>query len=304
MKLSIIIVSYNTRELLRECLSSLLYWSEGLACEVIVVDNASDDGSEGMVRAEFPTVQVIQSGSNLGFGRANNLGLQQARGEYVWFLNSDTRSIHNAARVLCDYLDQHPDAGAVGGNLLDADQQAAHSFGPLHNVWWELADLLPTAWKRSLRGPYSTFNYDPEPRRVGYLSGADLMVRRALVVPVGFDPDFFMYYEDMELCHRIRRAGYRIVSVPRARVIHLAGQSNNVSAKKLQMLLESKYTYYAKTHGERYARMVYLLLQAGYSIHVLIGQFGGDIEKRRQYNTWRMVNEIAWEHHSAAPCRD
>ena len=303
MRIGIILVSYNTRDLLYNCLKSVFEQTAlpENTFRVVVVDNGSTDQSLEMVQRDFPQVIAVDAGENLGFGRANNLGMerleaQYGRTEYLLFLNPDTLLLNNAPGILADFLDRHPTAGAVGGNLYGADGTTPNqSFSPVHGLGWELMKFMPNSIKNWYWPRGTWFNYGTTPRQVGYISGADLMIRRsALGESPAFDPDFFMYYEDMELCVRIRRAGYGVWSEPQARIIHLEGQACQVSRTKFERLQQTKYLYYNKVHGPGYARAVYWLTQCGYRFYVLWGRVSGNREKAARYREWAEVNAAAW----------
>ncbi|MDR0681040.1 MAG: glycosyltransferase family 2 protein [Dysgonamonadaceae bacterium] len=245
MEVSVIIVSYNTKALLRQCLSSVFEKTQDVEFEVIVVDNASNDGSPQMVREEFPNVTLIESPENLGFGRANNLGAQYAGGEYLFLLNSDTVLMNNAAKILADFLNSNPKAGVCGGNLFDENKNPACSFVTLAelSVAGELLNLL------CLQPKSASFNKKTHPISVGCIIGADFMVRSNVFKKTGgFDPDFFMYYEEMELTYRIKKAGYKSFNVPQAQIIHLGGKSLD-SEQKFKLVQMSKNVYYRKTQS-------------------------------------------------------
>ncbi|WP_281671328.1 glycosyltransferase family 2 protein [Rikenella microfusus] len=306
IRTGIVIVSYNTCDLLRDCLRSVFAQTdrqkEG-GFRVVVVDNGSEDGSAQMVRREFPETLCVEAEENLGFGRANNLGVERlealyGRAEYLFFLNPDTVLLNDAVGILAGFLDRRPEAAAAGGNLYGADGVSpAQSFSPVHGLGWELTGLMPEGFKRLVWPAGTWFNYGTEPRRVGYVSGADLMVRReALDGKPAFDPDFFMYYEDMELCVRLRRDGWGVWSVPQARIVHLAGQSCAVSKRKFRMLSEAKYIYYGKVRGRFYARAVYALTQAGYRCHERLGRLTRNAAKSGRYGAWAAANRSAWRH--------
>lgn len=301
MRTGIIIVSYNTCLLLRNCLRSLFQHTADETVRVAVVDNGSTDGSVEMVRREFPEAVCAVADGNLGFGRANNLGVKLleerfGRAEYLFFLNPDTVLLNDAVGILTRFLDERPEAGAAGGNLYGADGTTpAQSFSPVHGLGWEWVSLLPNGIKRRVWPPETWFNYDELPKQVGYISGADLMVRRAALGEAEpFDPEFFMYYEDMELCVRLRRAGFGIWSVPQARIVHLGGESCKVSRLKFERLLETKYLYYTKMYGKGYVRWAYLLLQTGYRLHVLLGRLAHNREKQQRYGEWAEINASVW----------
>jgi hypothetical protein len=227
MDVSIVIVNYNTRQLTAECLDSVFAKTNGLRFEVILVDNASRDGSAEQFAAD-PRIVFIAGGGNLGFGRANNRGLQAARGRHILFLNSDTQLINNAVKILADFLDVTPRAGACGGNLLRPDLQPNLSLFRMFPAGGEWDFIFSSVYSRFFLRGNIAYNHTGRPLPVAFVSGADMMVRRAVLEETGgFDEDFFMYFEDAELAWRIRRRGYRIFSVPDARIIHLGGQSND-----------------------------------------------------------------------------
>jgi GT2 family glycosyltransferase len=249
MDVSVIIVSYNTQALLKQCLASLFANTHDVGFEVIVVDNASHDGSPQMVRNKFPGVMLIESHENLGFGRANNLGAEHANGKYLFLLNPDTIVLNNAVKTLFDFIDHHPNVGICGGNLFDADRKPAMSYQMfLPSLFWELDVLfsgLPAKWRY---GKSAGFNHTRRPREVGYITGADLMIRTDLFRRLnGFDPDFFMYYEETELTFRVRKAGYAVYSVPQAEIIHLEGKTFSGSGERVKLLFDSRKKYYRKT---------------------------------------------------------
>jgi GT2 family glycosyltransferase len=251
MNVSIIIVSYNTQALLKQCLASVFEKTQDIKFEVIVVDNASHDGSPQMVREEFPNVTLIESPANLGFGRANNLGAQAAKGKYLFLLNPDTIVLNNAVKILAEFLDNNPKAGICGGNLFDADKKPAPSYHMfLPSILWEL-NLFTSNMLGKLRyGKNFYFNHTQRPRKVGYITGADLMISRDLFQHLnGFDPDFFVYYEETELTFRVKKAGYEVYSVPQAEIIHLEGQTFSGNwERRAKMFLEGRGKYYQKTH--------------------------------------------------------
>lgn len=296
MRLSIIIVNYNTKTLLSDCLCSILAVCRVDSYEVIVVDNASKDGSVEMLKAEFGWVRVIASAENLGFGRANNLALELAYGEFILFLNSDTLLVNDAPQLMCSYMEQNPSVGVVGANLYRADMSPNQSFHYFHSLRTEFAGMWPDRIGVLLDKKRVWFNESNTAREInGYISGAGMMVRSETLRTLGgFDPDFFMYFEDMELCLRIRRSGMRIVSLGQARIIHLAGGSCAVSMRRLSMLLESKYKYYTKTRGASYANCVYLLTQGCYRLLALIHKLKGKPAQVEQYAAWAAENRRQW----------
>lgn len=227
MDVSIIIVNYKTVPLILDCLRSVYQYTKHISFEIIVVDNNSGDDFERRIKTEYSDVRCIALAENIGFGRANNEGIKVAQGRNILFLNPDTVLLNNAVKILSDYLDTHLTVGVCGGNLYDEEMKPTHSyFMLLPSFWWEL-DILCRRWLRWIVwGKNAQFNYSRKPRKVGYICGADMMVKSSVLEQVGcFSPLFFMYYEETELTYRIKRAGYSIFSIPEARIQHLEGKS-------------------------------------------------------------------------------
>lgn len=250
MKVSIIIVNYNTRELLRNCLESIYTYVDGIEYEIIVVDNASKDDSAQMVKNEYKKIILLESKHNIGFGGANNLGASQATGEYLFLLNSDTVFIHDALSVLIGFIDRHPDCGICGGNLVDLENEPVHSYGvAIPSPWSDIHRFCK--WSMDVRyGKSWNYNHTKKPKKVGYITGADLLIRKKIFDKLkGFDPGFFMYYEETELTHRVRNAGWTVWSVPEAKIVHIKGASLEFLDGANKISFESKYRYLLKVYG-------------------------------------------------------
>ncbi len=234
-------------------IGSVIEKTRGLDYEIIVVDNDSNDGVEESISREFPQVRTIVLPENIGFGRANNEGIRVAKGRNVLLLNTDTLLVNGAIKILSDYLDTHPKVGICGGNLYDLNMVPMHSFGRMPSIWDELCELSMGVLPRIVEGRNRGFNYSEKPLRVGYITGADMMIRGSLLKKTGgFDPDFFMYYEEVELTWRIKRMGCRVVSVPGAKIIHYESQSVGSQERKDAMRKNSRNIYFRKTHGRIY----------------------------------------------------
>ena len=242
---SIIIVNYNTLNLLRDCLASLMQ-TEGGVCEIVVVDNASADGSAAMVEKEFPGVIVIRNRQNAGFSRANNQGIRQAKGKFFLLLNSDTVVRAGAVQSMAEFLRSQAEVGAVTCRLLNADGTIQPSIsnrpGPvllffrLLGVSRLISGERTRHWLsrtcgfflgktiRSYLSPYVAHN---SPFEVENISGACLMLRREVVEQVGFlDEGFFMYFEDMDYCLRLQNAGWKMYYLPQGEIVHFGGMSS------------------------------------------------------------------------------
>jgi N-acetylglucosaminyl-diphospho-decaprenol L-rhamnosyltransferase len=262
---SVIIVSWNVRELLKGCIRSLLA-SEGVRSEIIVVDNASADGTPDMIRSEFPSVELIASSENLGFSRGNNLGLARATGRYVFFLNPDTVVASGAISQMVGFLDEHPEAGMVGPKLTFADgtaQPLCHLPSVARTLFHALyLDKLPLVgrWSRALPA---------HARRAGdvleveAISGAAMLARRGATEDLGgFDESFLYTCEDIDLCLRLRRAGARVFVFEAAEIVHFVGQSSEqVSVRAGTMSLLSTGQYFERFHGRVHAYAFRLVVQ-------------------------------------------
>jgi hypothetical protein len=259
--ISIGIVSYNTCDLLRACLQSLRQRAaEGEATiEVIVADNGSSDGSVEMVQREFPEFQAFYTGGNIGYGRANNAAFERATGRYFFVLNSDTEVEPGALREMVQFMDAHPQAGGAGAKLILPDGSTQPSVGTdptLRAIFFEqtyLDKLLPHS---RLTGGYLLTWWDYKERReVEQVCGACLFVRREAWHQIGgFDPAFFMYFEDTDFCLRLRRAGWQIWYLPDARIQHrLGGSSGNnwrVRARMVTSYNHSRYYFWTRERGQ------------------------------------------------------
>jgi GT2 family glycosyltransferase len=244
MDLAIITVSYNTRDLLADCLASVFAGLKrsGLSGEVWVVDNASTDGSAEMVRRDFPAVRLIACGENLGFAAGNNVALEElglgplgshahdSDLRYLLFLNPDTRIVNDALGALVRFLDARPQAGAAGARLVHGDgsfQHSAFAFPGLAQIALDFFPLHHRLLNSRLNGRYPRRYYRAGlPFEVDHPLGAALIVRAAALAQVGpFDERFFMYCEEIDLCRRVKAAGWEIYCVPQAEIVHLVGQS-------------------------------------------------------------------------------
>lgn len=269
--LSVIIVNWNVRDLLRRCLASMPEpGTRNLELETIVVDNASSDGSLEMLRAEFPQVHVIANERNLGFTRGNNQGLAASRGRYVLFLNPDTEVVGDALATMVGYMDTHPAVGALGPQLRYPDgsvQSSRRRFPTLTTALFE-STLLELWWPGNLwaRRYRLADRPDDVAQEVDWVVGACLLARREVLEQVGgFDEGFFMYSEEMDLCRRIRDVGWRIAYVPEAQVIHHEGKSSEqmVPARHIHFQT-SKVRYSRKHHGRLAAGLLRFFLLATY----------------------------------------
>ena len=259
--ISVVIVSFNTRDLLRECLQTV-YLQEGPVYEVSVVDNDSRDGSLAMVEKEFPSAVVIQAGTNLGFAAANNRAFAVARGKYVVLLNSDAFLHPGTLAHSFAAMEASPSTGLAGGRLVGRNgewQPSARMFPSLLNDFLSLSGLAARFPRSRFFGRADRTWADPaEPTDTDWVPGAFSIIRRDVLEAIGyFDESFFLYYEEVDLCRRIRQAGYKISYWPELEVIHIGGESSrqikrlSLSSSGSQLTLwrmRSALLYYRKHH--------------------------------------------------------
>jgi hypothetical protein len=243
----VIIVSWNTRELLRQCLNAIAAADEERGYDIIVVDNASEDGSAHMVRSDFPSVTLLENAKNVGFGTANNIGAAQTSCEYILLLNSDTIASRHSIIDLKQCFSEQPNVGAIGARLVlpnGKSQEFAYGMDP------SISYLLRRAFVRKL---FKRALHDWETRNclhVDWVAATCILLRRSVFAAIGgFDTDYFMYFEDNDLCRRIRKTGGAVMYDPRVSITHLGGQSTKQSKRAQQAYYESLKTFYAKHYG-------------------------------------------------------
>ena len=285
MDLSVIIVNHNTLPLTVGCVDSLYQHTRDLRFEVIVVDNASTDGSQEVL-GDDERIIFLPLCRNEGFGTACNRALCIALGRQVLFLNPDTRLLNNAAEQMVALLDSRADVVACGANLYDEQLRPSLSFRPFLPSWLSEADALLGGIPQRLRyGRARYFNPTSHVLRVGYVTGAAMMVRRrALECVGGFDEHFFLYYEDTDLCRRLAEQG-TLVSLPTARIQHLEGGSFALTRRTLRRVLYSEQgrdCYYSLNHSRRHHRVANALYRCSLHLRSLIFMVVGRWERSRE----------------------
>jgi GT2 family glycosyltransferase len=264
MLLSIVIVSWNTRDLLESCLRSVYENPLAGEFEVWLVDNASVDGSISMVKEQYPQVRLIENQQNVGFAHGNNQAIRKSTGKYIMLLNPDTEIKAGAFDKLIRFLEENPNAGAVGARLISPNgglQNSCHPDLTLSRELWRLFHLD----KLHNYGTYDMQKWDlSNPRQVDVLQGAALVLRDEALKQVGLlDEDYFMYTEEVDLCFRLRQAGWTLHWIPEAKVLHYGGQSTKLVAEKMFLTLyESRLKFFRKHYGPPAARGYKLVLTA------------------------------------------
>jgi len=256
MKLSIIIVNWNTRDLLLQCMESIDRFLKDVELEVIVIDNNSHDESTTTVEEKFAQTKIIKNKENIGPVKANNQGIKMSHSPYILLLNSDTYFIDSSMTSMLSMMERDNKIGVVAPQLLNEDLSPHTSFFNFPTLKGELAERYEflLQWM-GYRFSHTTLNTMQEPLQVDWLSSACMLIRRDIINEVGlFDENFFIYYDDVDFCRRVKNSSWKIFFYPRAKVVHLEGKSFNESRirtetvkniKNLNMKMKSQ-NYYIK----------------------------------------------------------
>jgi len=250
MDLSVIIVNWNTKEFLLQCLESVYQFVKGLEMEVIVVDNGSIDGSIAVAKERFPATTFIENQINLGFAKANNQALSLSKGKYFLLLNPDTQVKEGAVEKLFSFMEGHAEAGMVGAQLLNSDGSKQNSVANFPSLATELLNKSLLRWLFQKKFPGKERNYS-EPVKVDSVIGACMMVRATAVKEVGLlDEDYFLFLEETDWDYRMKRAGWEIYHLPRAEIYHFQGKSAEKDKRRAKLeYYRSRYRFFKKNRG-------------------------------------------------------
>ncbi len=267
--ISVIIVNWNTKTLLLDCVESLYQTTQESSLEIIVVDNASSDGSIDALRNNYPQAQVIVNPSNFGFAKANNIGIKKAKGRYVCLVNSDVKALEGALDKMRLYMESHSEIGALAPKTFFGDMQIqknCREFPTLRNLFCQeffLNTLFPTV--AFFRGR-DMIRYDyNKVMEIEALSGCFLMVRREVIAQVGpLDEQFFFYSEDVDWCKRIHDAGWKLIHYPGAEAIHFGCASSSIAPIEFQVeMLKANWQYWRKHKSVIECALFWLIEFAG-----------------------------------------
>lgn len=245
--LSVILVSFNDRKHLEKCLQSLKGFPPEVALEIVTVDNNSSDGSPDLIKNKFPEVKLLCASENLGFAKACNLGILASSGEFVLFLNSDTIAEVQALSVLLDEMKRNPSIGAVGPALLSEQGTYQVSFGKRVDFFSEFIQkgFFNLYYAKKLKS-------DKKVREVGWLSAACLLVRREALEEAGcFDENYFLYFEDIDLCYKIRQEGWTLRFCPQVQISHIGGTSTSAVKNSSRYHYRKSQIYFYRKHNSR-----------------------------------------------------
>jgi GT2 family glycosyltransferase len=298
VSVSVIIVSWNAREYLRQCLASLSAEVCRYPMEIIVVDNASSDGSSDCVETEYPGVRLIRNAENLGFAKANNIGVSVSRGEYLCFVNSDVKVLPDCINRLVEYSKEHPEAGMVGPRIIGGDGQLQRSCRGFPSVWnmFCRALALDTIFKNCELFTGYVLSHWPQNslRKVDILTGCFWLVRRQALAQVGLlDESFFIYGEDMDWCRRFWSKGWLVVFVPSAEAIHYGGASSSNAPVRFYIERQKADLQYWRKHHSGSKVACYFLISCLYMLLRGIGySFGFLLHPARQ--SWQFKARRSW----------
>jgi len=254
-ELTIVIVSWNVRELLKKCLESIFENRADLALKIIVVDNASKDQTAEMVRANFPQVKLIVNASNLGFAQANNQGIKESQSDYILVLNPDTEIVDSALPTVLDFMKKNEQIGIVGAKHLNPDKTLQPSVRRFPNlpvlflIFSKIAKIFPNL-KTISHYLAKDFDYQKS-QPCDQAAGSFLLLRKKMLDQIGlFDEQFFIWFEEVDLCRRAKTAGWGAWYLPTAEIIHRGGQSfsQQLTLKNQKIFFQSAYKY-LKKHG-------------------------------------------------------
>jgi len=297
MDLSIVIVNWNTKKLLLNCLGSVFATIKNISMEVWLVDNASSDGSVEAVTKIYPSINIIQNQKNLGFAAANNQAFKKMQGRYALLLNTDTVLTEGAVETIYDFMEHQPDVGIACGQLLNQDGSKQNSFANFPSlaslIFGEalLQLLFPKKYPNKRKAHVS-------PMEVDSCIGACMMVREDAMDTVGWlDESFFFFFEETDWACRMKQAGWKVYIVPSARILHLQGQSVGHNIQSRILYYRSRYIFFKKWHQDIYGLIrgiifLRLLANAGLNLVGFVGTLGCHTGIRNKLDVYAKL--ISW----------
>ncbi|EQB64315.1 MAG: glycosyl transferase family 2 [candidate division Zixibacteria bacterium RBG-1] len=281
-ELSILIVTWNSRATIRDCLNSIQNNCHNLSYEVLVWDNVSTDETVRIIQTEFPGVQLFRSQKNLGFAGGNNLLIEKTNSEFVLFLNPDTVIIDNSVIKMLEYLKSNSSVAALGPKLLYSDSSFQLSYAKFPNLASEFFTKIYQRSANQRRSLVLKFleNTTAEAKEVDWVSGACMLTRKKVLQETGkFDENFFLYFEDADLCHRMKAKG-KIIYFPEVQVMHVVGNSTKSQNLKTEYHYRKSQLYYYRLHNGQVSNLIlklYLSLKFG------LGHIFSNKEKKEWY---------------------
>lgn len=289
MDVSIIYVNYNSSNMLINSINSVIELTTDISYEIIVVDNNSNFDNKNILKSYCSTynVKLIEAENNLGFGKGNNLGAKYAKGEYLFFLNPDTYLINNAINKLF-YFAKEQNILICGANLFSANNTPTLSYWMLMPSITDELSALFSNLPLKIKYCYShEHNLTSTPKKVAFITGADLMIQNKLFNLLnGFDEEFFMYFEETDLQYRAKKLGHKIYNFPTAKIVHLESQTLSSQTKKLQLLFESRKKFYLKNRSKTHLNIANTILKISSIIRICIFY---TLQKKEKVNYWKTI---------------
>lgn len=285
---TIIIVTFNSSQIIENCIKSIIDKTYNLNYQIVVVDNKSNDNTIEIIQNNFSDIKIIQNKENLGFGKANNQAILLFESKYYFLLNPDTELINNSITILYEFMEKNIDAACCGGNLYDENMNVQYSYGNFPTIQKVLFEFgLHKVFKEFYKKVLSdcVVYQEKELSEVPYITGADLMIRKNVLDEVGlFDNDFFLYYEETELQYRIRKKNYKIYLIPQAKIKHISNYSINQmnSIDRIKTVDSGRNLYYYKIYGKKISLIIKFLYIIRYFLFILIGKDGFKLKDIRK----------------------
>jgi hypothetical protein len=302
--ITVVVVNWNTRELLKDCLKSVYETVRDIRYEVIVVDNGSTDGSVGMLHDEFPGVEVIENRENRGFGAANNQAFAVMRGRYALLLNSDALLTQHAVRALFLFMEDRPDVSLACGQLLNEDGSRQNSIAHVPTLLTLLTNTSLLEYLLPRKFPSKRYVHK-DPVEIESAVGACILVRKEAMDSVGvFDERYFFFFEETDWTYRMRLAGWKIYHVPSALIYHLQGKSAGGSIRSRMEFYRSRYQFFRKYRGSIYVSTVCGIIVARLVINwffTLLGNMVTVFLRRELRNRWKIYTQLIHWHLKGCP---
>jgi len=273
LDISIIIVNWNTKNLLISCIDSIYNNISNLHFEIIVVDNGSQDGSITAVKEKYPNIILIANNKNLGFAVANNMAFKLMKGKYALLLNTDCILTKGAIEELFNFMEKHPEAGICCGQLLNMDGSKQNSFSSFPSIFFYLINesLLKFIWPSKFPSKYKSYSF---PIKVDSCIGACMLIRKKALKDVGyFDEDYFFFFEETDMAYRMKKKGWEIYFIPSAYIYHAQGKSVGAKPYSRMMFYKSRYIFFKKHYPNIY-RFFYVLIFLRVIINTIINFMG------------------------------
>ena len=267
--LSIVLVNWNNHDFLEQCLDSIEAAQFRFPYDRVVTDNGSRDGSQEMLSQRFPDVKIVQNKGNVGVARANNQGIQNTTGRYIYILNNDTLVNRESVEAMVRFLDEHPEAGAAGGNLLNPDGSLQASFCHFPTLWEEFQLVTHIGMARNPYFPAHNGTW-PAVREVDWLSSASIVVRREAIEAIGLiDEEYFIYSDETDWQYRLWQAGWKVYYLPQVTTIHFGGGSFQPGGRRYTLVYRGRMLFARKHYGH-----LYCIAQRGMFAGAAMGRLG------------------------------